>query len=102
MTLCHIHCSSHGENQGGTLIFQRTNSNTEMCLQNLQEEKQGVPMMLVEVSVNLYNFGFHIKDIQINQMIIFQQPLISTCRFWWWTDEYYNPGLLLLQIPDTS
>jgi hypothetical protein len=53
----------HKENQGGTLIFQRPNSGMRMCLRNLQEGKQGVSMMLVEVSVNLYYFGFHIKGI---------------------------------------
>jgi hypothetical protein len=34
-----------------------------MCLWNLLERKQWVPMMLVEVSVNLHYFGFHRKDI---------------------------------------
>jgi hypothetical protein len=33
-------------------------------------------MMLVEVTINLHYFGFHIKDIRINQMIFF-----SDCKF---------------------
>jgi hypothetical protein len=33
-------------------------------------------MMLVEVSVNLHYFGFHIKDIQINLGIFF-----NNCKF---------------------
>jgi hypothetical protein len=42
-----------------------------MCLQNLLDKKHGVPMVLAEVTVNLQYFGFHIKDIQINEMVFF-------------------------------
>jgi hypothetical protein len=63
MTLYHIHCTSLEENQVGMLIFRRPNSTMRICLQNMLEKKQGVPMMLAEVIVNLHYSGFHIKDI---------------------------------------
>jgi hypothetical protein len=58
------------------LIFQRPDSTMRMCLQNLLEKKQVVPMMLAELTVNLHCFGFHVKDIQINEMIYF-----NDCKF---------------------
>jgi hypothetical protein len=76
MTLYHIHCFSLEENQGGTLLFHRLDSGMRVCLWHLLEIKQGVPMMLVEVSVNLHYFGFHIKDIRINLGIFF-----NNCKF---------------------
>jgi hypothetical protein len=67
-----------------------------MCLQNLLEKKQGVPKMLAEVTVNLHYFGFDVKDIRINQMVFFNNCKFFYCRLRWGTNDYYNPGLLLL------
>jgi hypothetical protein len=39
-------------------------------------KKQGVPMMLAEFTINLHYFGFHIKDIRINQIVFF-----NDCKF---------------------
>jgi hypothetical protein len=51
--------------------ISKTKFRYEDVLAESARKNKGVPMMLVEVSVNLYYFCFHMKDIRIDQMILF-------------------------------